>query len=365
MEHFVVRDGKKLRCGFTTGSAATLAAKAAASLLLLHKRLDQVSLLTPGGMELKVDTLDLDDYEEGARCGIRKDAGDDIDATHGALIYATVKKIPEGLRFVAGQGVGVVTKPGLDQPVGEAAINRVPRKMIRDVLEEIALEASYLGGFEVTISLPEGEEIAKKTFNPKLGIEGGVSILGTSGIVEPMSLDALRDSMVLEIRILAREGVKKLLLTPGNYGRDYAGREGYSLPLIKISNFIGDALDACQEEGIQEVFLLGHLGKMVKLAGGNFNTHSHWGDNRVELFVYHSLLCGADLDTLKKLSQMVMMDDGIAILKEKGLDKEVLSSLGKTIEEKLKAWHALKIKLVIFSNVYGELYASEEVKGER
>lgn len=360
MNHYIVRDGKKLRCGYTTGSAATLAVKAAATLLLLGRKEETVSLLTPKGITLDVETIDLSLEEDSARCAIKKDAGDDIDATDGALIYATVKKAEKGIRFFAGTGVGVVTKPGLDQAVGEAAINRVPREMMRKVLEELSNEASYLGGFDVTISVPAGIEIAKKTFNPKLGIEGGISILGTSGIVEPMSLDALRDSMVLEIRMLAREGKKKLLLTPGNYGRDFAKKEGIDLPLVKISNFIGDALDACQEEGIEELLLVGHIGKMIKLAGGNFNTHSHWGDNRVELFVYHSLLCGADNETLKELSSMVMIDEGLRILQEKGLSKQVLSSIGETIEEKLKTWHKLKINLIIFSNVYGELYASKE-----
>lgn len=360
MEQFIVRDGKKLRCGYTTGSAATLAVKAAASLLMLGRKLNHVELLTPKGVLLEVETHDLTLEGDVVGCAVMKDAGDDIDATDKVLIYAYVKKAEKGVTFLAGQGVGTITKPGLDQEVGEAAINSTPRRMIREVLEEISAEAGYLGGYEITISVPKGEEIAKKTFNQKLGIEGGISILGTSGIVEPMSLDALRDSMVLEIRMLAVEGKEQLLLTPGNYGRDFALKEGMDLPIVKISNFIGDALDACQQEGIKEILLVGHLGKMIKLAGGNFNTHSHWGDNRVEILVYHSLLCGASLKVLQQLSEIVMMDEGVRMLEEVGLLPKVMTSLGRSIEEQLKKWESLEIDLVIFSNVYGQLYPIEE-----
>ena len=192
MKEFIIRDGKKLRLGYTTGSCAAAAAKAAAWMLLSGSKKESIRLLTPKGMELTLAVEDICLSPDCVRCAIRKDSGDDPDITRDTLIYAEVRKTETvGIVIDGGQGVGRVTKPGLDQPVGAAAINSVPRLMIREAVEEVCGLFGYTGGMYVVISAPDGETLAKKTFNPRLGIEGGISILGTTGIVEPMSEQAL------------------------------------------------------------------------------------------------------------------------------------------------------------------------------
>lgn len=275
---FVVSGGKRLRCGRTTGTCAALAARGAARLLLTGRAPASASLLTPKGPKVEAPLEDCHMEGGAALCSVRKNGGDDIDATHGLLITAQVEKRPEpGVSVKGGAGVGRVTKPGLDQPVGAAAINRVPRRMIQEAVLTVGDALGYEGGFRVTVSVPGGEEAAKKTFNPQLGIEGGISILGTSGIVEPMSAQALIDTVALEIRQKAAQGYQHIILTPGNYGEDFLrarGMDRWGVPVVKCSNFIGGALDACGAEHIRGVLLAGHLGKLVKLAGGIMNTHS-------------------------------------------------------------------------------------------
>ena len=249
MEQFVVKDGKQLRLGYTTGSCAAAAAKAAGWMLLTGREKKTIGLHTPKGIDL---TLHVEEITRGAdfvSCAIAKDAGDDPDVTAGALIFARVAlKASPGVDIDGGFGVGRVTKPGLDQSVGNAAINSVPRAMIRENLLEIARELDYPGGFTVEISVPLGEELAKKTFNPRLGIVGGISILGTTGIVEPMSEQALVDTIRVELRQKRTQG-DYVLLTPGNYGSDFI-RDSLKIDpktAVQVSNFIGVSLDICKE----------------------------------------------------------------------------------------------------------------------
>ena len=222
MKEFVMRDGKKLRLGYTTGSCAAAAAKAAAWMLLSGSKKESIRLLTPKGMELALAVENIHLSPDCVRCAIRKDSGDDPDITRDTLIYAEVRKTETvGIVIDGGQGIGRVTKPGLDQPVGAAAINSVPRRMIRENVEEVCGLFGYTGGLHVMISAPDGETLAKKTFNPRLGIEGGISILGTTGIVEPMSEQALVDTIHVELRQRRESGADYVLLAPGNYGADY------------------------------------------------------------------------------------------------------------------------------------------------
>ena len=222
MKEFIIRDGKKLRLGYTTGSCAAAAAKAAAWMLLSGSKKESIRLLTPNGMELTLAVEDIHLSPNCVRCAIRKDSGDDPDITRDTLIYAEVRKTETvGIVIDGGQGVGRVTMPGLDQPVGAAAINSVPRRMIQENVEEVCGLFGYIGGLYVVISAPDGETLAKKTFNPRLGIEGGISILGTTGIVEPMSEQALVDTIHVELRQRREGGADYVLLAPGNYGADY------------------------------------------------------------------------------------------------------------------------------------------------
>ena len=284
MEEFVEKDGKKLRLGYTTGSCAAAAAKAAGWMLLTGREKSTIGLHTPKGLDLELTVHDITRAEDSVCCAIEKDGGDDPDITAGALIYAKVSLIPKRrVDIDGGFGVGRVTKPGLDQGVGQAAINSVPRKMIEENLWEIARTLDYSGGFRVLISVPLGEELAKKTFNPRLGILGGISILGTTGIVEPMSEKALVDTIRVELRQKRLLG-STVLLTPGNYGCDFL-KDGLGVDpqkAVQVSNFIGDAIDICKELDFQRAILVGHIGKLVKLAGNMMNTHSKYGDCRAE-----------------------------------------------------------------------------------
>lgn len=361
-EHYVTAGGKRLRCGYTTGTCAALAAAAAARLLLTGRAPETVSLHTPKGwnVEVPVETPCL---EGGAACCcVTKDGGDDVDATHGLPICARVEAIAgEGILLQGGSGVGRVTRPGLDQPVGEWAINHIPRQMIREAVDAVRRELDEPGGLCVTIFVPGGEEAARKTFNPHLGIEGGISILGTSGIVEPMSVKAIVETTALELRQAAASGARRMVLTPGNYGMEFLTRGGVSLPreipVVRCSNFIGEALDGAGAEGFASVLLVGHIGKLVKLAGGIMNTHSRWADGRAELFCAHAALCGADRDTARALMDSATADQCLAVLDRAGLRAAVMSSLLEAVQRHLdrRAAGQFAVGAVTFSNQYGLL----------
>ncbi|MBR6090639.1 MAG: cobalamin biosynthesis protein CbiD, partial [Anaerolineaceae bacterium] len=252
MDPYILKDGKQLRLGYTTGSCAAAAAKAAAWMLLSGKIIDSIRLMTPKGILLELPVIEVSKEENKVTCAVRKDSGDDPDVTNGFLIFASVSLSNEpGIRIEGGEGVGRVTKKGLDQPVGAAAINSVPRQMIREALEEVCSTMDHNGGLSVIISVPGGKAIAQRTFNPRLGIIGGISILGTSGIVEPMSEQALVETIRLELKQRRLSGASEVLLTPGNYGKDFLKnslRVSPGLPVM-ISNYIGDALDICRELG--------------------------------------------------------------------------------------------------------------------
>ena len=360
-ELFVFRGGKHLRCGRTTGTCAALAAQGAARLLLTGQIPASAALTTPKGTRIEAPLEGCRLEDGSAFCSVRKDGGDDIDATHGLLITAQVERWDApGVSIEGGAGVGRVTKPGLDQSVGAAAINRVPRRMIEQEVLSVADELGYEGGFQVTIHVPGGEEAAKKTFNPQMGIEGGISILGTSGIVEPMSAQALIDTIALEIRQRAAQGHKKIILTPGNYGLDFLrvqGMDRWGVPVVKCSNFIGDALDACAAEQIQGVLLVGHMGKLVKLAGGVMNTHSRSADCRTELFCAHAALRGAGREVCQALADCSTSDACIAVLDRAGLRETVLDSLLSAIQDHLdrRVSGTIHVGAVVFSNQYGLL----------
>ena len=362
-EHYVRSGTKLLRCGYTTGTCAALAASGAAMLLLTGETPAVLCVMTPKGWTVEVEP-ELCRMENGAaRCAVRKDAGDDPDVTDGMLIFATVTKTGRGIEIDGGEGVGRVSKPGLDQPVGAAAINSVPRQMIREAAEKICAACGYAGGLKIVISAPGGVEIAKKTFNPQLGIAGGISILGSSGVVEPMSERAIVETTALEIRQAAAGGAQRLILLPGNYGMDYLTQNLptlASVPRAKCANFIGEAIDAARLEGFREVLLIGHIGKLVKLAGGIMNTHSKTADCRRELFVCHAALCGADADTCRALMDEVTTDGCLAVLNSAGLREQVMQSLLHAIQEQLSRRAGdMRIGALLFSNEAGLLGLTE------
>ena len=371
MEEFIVKENKKLRYGYTTGSCAAAAAKAASYMLFTQNKVDMISLLTPKGIRLNLDVLEAKYEVSMALCGIRKDSGDDPDVTHGIMVYAQVEKTEEiGIIIDGGIGVGRVTKKGLDQPIGNAAINRVPRQMIKqgveEVLEEIIGDYKNSIGIKVTIFIPEGIEIAKKTFNPRLGIEGGISVLGTTGIVEPMSEDAIRDTIHLEIKILSAGGRKYFLTTPGNYGEDFAKRElGLDLnKSVKCSNYIGDMLDYAITEGMEGLLLVGHIGKLIKLAGGIMNTHSKHGDGRMEILTAYTLLAGGEVDLLKKIMESITTEEALEYIKEEGLLAATMDRIMERILYHMnkRSYDKLKIGVITFSNQLGLLGKTKGVE---
>lgn len=363
-----IRSGQRLlRCGYTTGTCAALATQGAVRLLLTGKQPRVLTLLTPKGWEVSVRPIECRMQGQAAICSARKDAGDDADVTDGLPVTATVSKTDmPGVVIDGGDGVGRVTKPGLDQPVGEAAINRVPRQMIRQQVEEVCRESGYTGGISVIISIEGGAEAARRTFNPQLGVEGGLSILGTSGIVEPMSEQAIVDTIALEIRQHAAES-NRLILTPGNYGTDFLHAQGwdtFGVPVVKCSNFLGEALDCAAVEGIEQLLLVGHIGKLVKLAGGIMNTHSRYADCRTELFCAHAAICGADTATCQALMNAATTDACLEILDQAHLRDRVLTSLLEAIQRHLEHRIGLGcgIGAVLFSNQFGLLGMTRPAK---
>ena len=370
-EHYVRSGQKLLRCGYTTGTCAALGAAGAARLLLTGHAPETVALRTPKGIVVEVAPLFCRRTDTGAECAIEKDGGDDVDVTTGLPVIVTVELLPgcTDIRIDGGRGVGRVTKPGLDQPVGAAAINHVPRQMIAEALCREAEAACYTGGFAVTISIQNGEEVARRTFNPHIGVEGGLSVLGTSGIVEPMSQQAILDTIQLEMnQAVLRAGTpKRLILAPGNYGLDYL-HDTYpafaAIPVVKTSNFIGDTLDMAASAGFEQVLLVGHVGKLVKVAGGIMNTHSHTADCRTELFCAHAALCGASRELCAALYAAATTDACLELLDAAGLRAPVLESLLDAIQLHLdrRAGEAFRVGAVLFSNQHGPLGATQTAK---
>ena len=363
LEHYIRSGQRRLRCGYTTGTCAALAAGGAASLLLLGEAPERLSLVTPKGLAVEAAPEGLRYEGDAAVCGVRKDGGDDADATHGLVVVARVEKSPgPGVRIHGGEGVGRVTKPGLDQPVGAAAINRVPRQMVEAQARAVCAKAGYAGGLEVTLSIPGGREAAQKTFNPALGVEGGLSILGTSGIVEPMSQQALVDTIALELNQAAALGAEDLILIPGNYGEEFLRQHPLGgAPVVKVSNFIGDALDLAAGHPFRQVLLVGHAGKLVKLAGGVMNTHSRYADCRAELFCAHAACCGASRQVCLELLQAATADRCLEILDGAGLREPVLRRLLEAIQLHLdrRVQGKYRVGAVLFSNTYGLLGHTE------
>ena len=354
LELYIEQGNKRMRCGYTTGSCAATAAKAAAELLLSGKAPAAVSIDTPKGVPLTLDVLSPTLQEGRAVCAIQKDSGDDPDVTNGLHIYATIEKIPAGIEIDGGEGVGRVTQPGLNQPVGAAAINSTPRAMIRTACCEVAKRHGYKGGFSVVISIPGGRTLAKRTFNPRLGIEGGISVIGTTGIVEPMSDAALIKTIQLELSMWAAAGKRAALLAPGNYGEDFS-RTVLGLDTaqqVVCSNFIGEALDAAVRSGFRKILLVGHIGKLVKLGIGMLNTHSACGDGRMETLSACAVAAGADVDTLRAVLACVTTDAALLILSRAGMLGETMAALGSRIDATLRRHvpEGVEVGFVCFTN---------------
>ncbi len=362
MEEFVVKEGKKLRLGYTTGSCAAAAAKAATVLLLTGKAPGSISLMTPKGIRLELPIVEAKLEEHKASCAIRKDSGDDPDVTHDHLVVSEVSYCERGITVDGGFGVGRVTKPGLDQPVGAAAINSVPRSMILENVEEVCKLYDYQGGISVVVSVPDGELLAKKTFNPRLGIVGGISILGTTGIVEPMSEAALVETIRVELKQRRADGHDCVLLTPGNYGADFIRDKLQFDPelAVQTSNFIGDAILICKELGFRRTLLIGHIGKLVKIGGGMLNTHSKYGDCRMEILAANAAASGLCAAPIEAILNCVACDEAVRILKEENVFEPTMKRLAERVGFHLsQKAEEMEIGAMLFSKEYGILGQTE------
>ena len=356
---------KKLRSGFTTGSCAAAASKAAAWMLLTGEEKKSIRIFTPSGRAFDAEILDIQRGRDSVKCAVRKDGGDDPDVTTGALIYADVRLSESGsVRIDGGEGVGRVTRPGLDQPPGEAAINSVPRSMIKKEIDDVAEAYSYDGGFDVIISVPGGEEIASRTFNPRLGIEGGISIIGTSGIVEPMSEQAILDTIKVELRQKKAEGCSTAFVSPGNYGLEFM-KEEYSVDLdrsVKCSNFIGLTVDMVRDLGFSGMLLTGHAGKLVKVAGGIMNTHSREADCRMEMIASAAAREGAPSELILSILDSLTTEEAFAKLR--GSDRELADRTAAELMERIisslrrRAGGELDIECIMYTKENGLIAAS-------
>ncbi|MHB8172654.1 MAG: cobalt-precorrin-5B (C(1))-methyltransferase CbiD [Thermincolia bacterium] len=309
---------KELRNGITTGTCAAAAAMGAALALLGQEPSRSIDVQLPSGEDQTVEIAWVKLDNGCCRAAVVKDGGDDPDITHGLEIVAEVKLIPSEVIIKGGAGVGRVTKPGLQVPVGEAAINPVPHKMIVTAVSSVLPPGQ---GAEVIIQVPRGEEMARRTLNPKLGIIGGISILGTSGIVRPMSEEAFKNSLVPQIDVALAHGFTSLVLTPGRIGEKMAV-EKYHLPsdaVVQMSNFVGFMLEACVAKGIKKALLWGHHSKLAKVAGGTFHTHNRVGDGRLEVLAAYAAASGADRGVVRDILGANTADQASEILIINGL----------------------------------------------
>ena len=365
LEEYISTGGKVLRCGYTTGTCAAAAARAATELLLGGTVPSCVEVKTPAGICVVLEIEQVEQGEDWAQCAVQKDAGDDPDVTDGVQVFARVTRAnTTGVTIDGGLGVGRVTKPGLDQPVGSAAINSVPRAMIDQAVRQAAQEQGYTEGLAVVISIPQGVELAAKTFNPRLGIEGGISVLGTSGIVRPMSEEAMVSSIQLELRMQRAAGHEQVLVVPGNYGRAFAaGVLGLDVTdAVTCSNYIGATIDEAARLGFARMLLVGSLGKLVKVAAGVMNTHSRVADCRAEVMAAHAALAGAGLQVVADIMDAPTTDAMLEILQEQGSQQQVADSLMERIALHLaqRAGKNMQVEAIVFSNRYGLIGATAQ-----
>ena len=405
-----MEEKRQMKSGFTTGTCAAAAAMAAAQALAGGGKREYVSLMTPGGREAAFEVLwqpecgekaggGQDGFWPGSEspekqiCMVRKDSGDDPDVTNGTLIGAAVsfgenvqraeesgEELPgiysdhsqsPSVYLTGGIGVGRVTKKGLKCPVGYPAINPVPRQMIAEAARIALWNLGCERPVYIEIFIPSGRELALKTFNPRLGIEGGISVLGTTGIVNPMSEQALIETIRLDIRVQAAENRTLLAVAPGNYGEAFLREEmGLSMDaFVKCSNFVGETFSMLREEGVRQALFAGHLGKLIKVAGGVMNTHSKYGDRRMEILAD----CLAETwnseekrsgrfalnrrreEVIGQILSMNTTDQAAEFLSAQGLLASVMKTVTGRIKSVLESRFQIETEVIVFSGSAGIL----------
>ncbi len=348
MDKYIIYNNKKLRKGFTTGTAAAAASKAAVKLLIGTTPTSVTVTTKEGEIDINIHEAKLN--SNTAFCSVIKDGGDDIDITNGALICSEVSlNKSQSINITGGKGVGIVTLAGLKVDVGKSAINPEPMKMIEAEVKKV-LPNGF--GADIIISVPDGKQIAKKTFNPRLGIVGGISILGTTGIVNPMSEEAYKEALILPLDILAAKKITKAIFVFGEYGRNYISSIGLNSDLcIVTSNFIGYMLDYAYTKSFKNIIIAGHIGKLVKVAGGIFQTHSKIADCRMEILTAYAGILGADKSILNNLINCITTSAAVDII-----DKNNLTQLYKIIADKVKfnseqrLYNHINVEVILFGD---------------
>lgn len=344
-------DGKSMRMGYTTGTCAVAATQAALTSLDRGETVDLVRVQVPAGDVLAIETREISRTYERATYSVIKDSGDDPDITDGMELQVTVEKTEDGkITWRKGKGVGVFTEDSLFGTAGELAINPVPKKEITKILEEHKGE-----GIAIEINIPEGEALAKKTFNPRLGIVGGLSILGTSGLVRPMSKDAYVATINMELESLKHLGAESIVLTPGHYGENYAKKHYENCRVVQVSNYFGDALCLARDKGFRKIILFGHIGKMAKLAIGIFQTHSAVADGRMEALAYYLFKMNAPREFIESVEKEVTAERALIRCREEGYG-DILEAMERGIEERVKRY--LKREDM---DIHGKIYTMEDL----
>lgn len=353
---------QELKKGYTTGTCAMVSALAACKYLLTNEKIDNY-LFEKEDVKFQIEINALKMEGEKASCYVIKDSGDDIDITNHAHIYATVRKIEQGLVIKGGKGVGTITKKGLKREIGQSAINPSPLKYITQALEKEIQAAKYTGGLEVIISIPNGETLALETFNPRLGIVGGLSILGSSGIVKPMSIEALLATIQVELKYYQSNYPNQiLLLSPGNYGQDFlkANLNIQNITPVTYSNFLAETLDYAIELNIQRILIVSHIAKLIKVAANMFNTHSKYGDAKNYIFATFSAIAGVETSIVKAIYQANTSDEMIALIYETKKEKEIFALICAEITRQinLKTKNKIQVEFIAFNNVQGIILES-------
>ncbi len=347
-----------LKNGLTTGTCASAVAKASAYMLIHQCIVPHVSVKLPDEKDVILELKDCSFSEYSAHCSTVKDAGDDPDITHGATISAKATfSDHHHICLKGGTGIGKVTKQGLAVEVGKPAINPVPYKMIIQAVQEVVPKDT---GMEIELSIPNGEKLAQKTFNPQLGIVGGLSILGTTGIVKPMSEEALKDSLIVKLNQLAKTGKQEAIFTPGNYSTSFSKHnlEIDEDDIVLTSNYIGYMLEQAVNRNFKKVLLIGHLGKLVKLAGGIFQTHSRIADGRNEILASHYFLFHKDTVGFEKIMKANTTEETVGFIKDKSFWNYLAIQMKSRSERYVH--QELKVEVVLLSQKAGLLATTPE-----